>query len=166
MITVYLSLGSNLGDKVDYIAKAIRHIKKIIGVKFQRISSLYLTQPWGIDSNNEFVNCIVEIKTSLEAEELHLLLKDIELKVGRKDFRQNRDREIDIDIIFYGNKIVNKKNLIIPHPRMHKRMFVLQPMMDLCADFRHPLLKKSIQELILLSEDYLKITKLNNVTVD
>lgn len=166
MITVYLSLGSNLGDKVGYISKAIKYIKEITGIKFEKVSSYYLTQPWGINSDNDFVNCVMEVKTALEPEELHLLLKYVEFKVGRKDFRQNKDREIDIDIIFYGNRIVNGKNLIIPHPRMHRRMFVLQPMMELSSDFKHPLLNKSIQELVLLSEDYLKITKLSNITID
>ena len=108
----------------------------------------------------------MEIKTVLEPEELHLLLKDIEFKVGRKDFKQNKDREIDIDIIFYGDRIINEKNLIIPHPRMHKRKFVLQPMLDLTADFKHPLLNKSIKELVLLSEDSLRVTKLNDVIID
>lgn len=166
MVTVYLSLGSNLGDRVSYIVEAIKHIRKVSKIKFERVSSFYLTQPWGINSNNDFVNCVMEVKTTLEPDGLHLLLKDIEFRVGRRDFGRNKDREIDIDIIFYGDRVINEKALVIPHPRMHKRMFVLQPMMDLAADFKHPVLNKSIQELVLLSGDSLRVTKLNNVTID
>lgn len=166
MVTVYLSLGSNLGDKIGYLTEAIKYIKKLAGVNVERVSSFYLTQPWQMNSDNNFINCIVEVKTVLEPEELHSELKNIEIKVGRKDFGLNRDREIDIDIIFYGNRIINRKDLVIPHPRMHSRMFVLQPLLELAADFEHPVLKRSVRELVALTEDTLRVTKLNNITID
>ncbi len=101
----------------------------------------------GIIEQDWFLNCVVEIETEIEPKQLLSSFKSIERKLGRAKNVKNGPRIIDIDILFYGNNIVKTKNLVIPHPLLHERLFVLQPMIDLNPDFIHPVLKKSIQEL-------------------
>ena len=108
---------------------------------------MYLTEPVGNIEQDWFLNCVVEIQTEIEPKHLLSSFKSIERKLGRAKNVKNGPRSIDIDILFYGNNIVNTKNLVIPHPLLHERLFVLQPMIDLNPDFIHPVLKKSIQEL-------------------
>jgi 2-amino-4-hydroxy-6-hydroxymethyldihydropteridine diphosphokinase len=145
MPVVYLGLGSNIGDKQGNIASALCLISKICEVK--KKSRMYLTEPVGNIEQDWFLNCIVEIETEIEPKQLLSSFKSIERKLGRAKNVKNGPRIIDIDILFYGNNIVNTKNLVIPHPLLHERLFVLQPMIDLNPDFIHPVLKKSIQEL-------------------
>jgi 2-amino-4-hydroxy-6-hydroxymethyldihydropteridine diphosphokinase len=145
MPEVYLGLGSNIGDKEDYIKRALGLISEIYGIK--KISHLYHTEPVGNIKQEWFLNCVVEIETKIDPKKLLSSLKSIERSLGRKKTVENGPRIIDIDILFYGDRIVKTKNLIIPHPLLHERLFVLQPMMDLTASFVHPVLKKSIREL-------------------
>ena len=145
MSVVFLGLGSNIGDKEGSITKALHLISELCEVKKE--SHVYLTEPVG-DTNQEwFLNCVVEIEAELEPKRLLSALKSIERKLGRVKTVKNGPRTIDIDILFYGDRIIKTKALVIPHPSAHERLFVLQPMMDLQPYFVHPLLKKSIQEL-------------------
>jgi len=145
MPVVYLGLGSNIGDKEAHIIQALRLISEICKVK--KKSHLYLTEPIGNRDQEWFLNCVVEVETELNTEHLLASIKSIERTLGRVKTVKNGPRIIDIDILFFGNQIVQTKNLVIPHPLLQERLFVLQPMMDLNADFVHPVLKKSIQEL-------------------
>jgi 2-amino-4-hydroxy-6-hydroxymethyldihydropteridine diphosphokinase len=145
MTVVYLGLGSNLGKKEDQIQTAITLIRK--NCKVERVSPLYLTEPVGFSDQEWFLNCVVEIDTDIVPQELLTLLKSIERKLGRKKTVQNGPRCIDIDILFYNDQVIQTKNLVIPHPMLHERLFVLQPMMDLNPGFMHPVLHKTIQEL-------------------
>jgi len=145
MPVVYLGLGSNIGDKQGNIASALCRISEICEVK--KKSRMYLTEPVGNTEQDWFLNCVVEIQTEIEPKQLLSSFKSIERKLGRAKNVKNGPRIIDIDILFYGNNIVTTKNLVIPHPLLHERLFVLQPMIDLNPDFIHPVLKKSIQEL-------------------
>jgi 2-amino-4-hydroxy-6-hydroxymethyldihydropteridine diphosphokinase len=145
MPVVYLGIGSNIGDKQGNIASALCRISEICEVK--KKSRMYLTEPVGNIEQDWFLNCVVEIQTEIEPKQLLSSFKSIEGKLGRAKNVKNGPRIIDIDILFYGNNIVTTKNLVIPHPLLHERLFVLQPMMDLDPDFIHPVLKKSIQEL-------------------
>ncbi len=145
MPVVYLGLGSNIGDKQGNITSALCRISEICEVK--KKSRMYLTEPVGNIEQDWFLNCVVEIQTEIEPKHLLSSFKSIERKLGRAKNVKNGPRIIDIDILFYGNNIVNTKNLVIPHPLLHERLFVLQPMIDLNPDFIHPVLKKSIQEL-------------------
>jgi len=145
MPVVYLGLGSNIGDKKRNITNALCLISEICEVK--KKSRMYLTEPIGNIEQDWFLNCVVEIETEIEPKQLLSCFKSIERKLGRAKNVKNGPRIIDIDILFYGNKIVTTKNLVIPHPLLHERLFVLQPMIDLNPDFIHPVLKKSIQEL-------------------
>jgi 2-amino-4-hydroxy-6-hydroxymethyldihydropteridine diphosphokinase len=145
MTVVYLGLGSNLGKKEDQIRTAITLISKIC--KVERVSPLYLTEPVDFSDQDWFLNCAIEIETDLTPQSLLSSLKSIERKLGRKKTIKNGPRSIDIDILFYGEQVIQTKNLVIPHPLLHERLFVLQPMMDLNPSFMHPVLHKTIQEL-------------------
>ena len=145
MPVAYLGLGSNIGDKEGYITQALQGISQICQIT--KKSHLYQTEPVGKVKQDWFLNCVVEIETDMEPTRLLFTLQSIEQKLGRRKTIKNGPRTIDIDILFYGNRIVKTKNLIIPHPRVQERLFVLQPMMDLNPCFVHPVLKKTMQEL-------------------
>jgi 2-amino-4-hydroxy-6-hydroxymethyldihydropteridine diphosphokinase len=145
MSLVYLGLGSNVGDKKGQIAQALDRIAKICTVK--RVSPFYLTEPVGFKDQDWFLNCVAEVETEKDPKKLLSSLQSIEKKMGKAKTRTEGPRTIDIDILFYDDQVVNQKNLVIPHPRLHERLFVLQPMMDLNPGFIHPLLLKTIREL-------------------
>ena len=152
MRKIYLSIGSNKGNRYSFIKEALRLIHKDIG-EVILISKIYETKSWGFQSD-DFLNLCILIKSELIPKKLISKLKKIEEGIGRK---RNNDkieaREIDIDILFYSNKIVNQKDLIIPHQRLHLRNFVLYPLNDIAADFIHPILLKSVNELLKECED-------------
>ena len=147
MDEIFIGIGSNLGDKEKNIRKAISLLKE--RCKILKLSSLYETEPVGYKNQNWFLNCAVQIKTGLKPQELLKFILSIENKLGRIRAIKNGPRTIDLDILFYGNKIIKTKNLAIPHPRLHKRLFVLKPLADICPDFVHPVLNKSIDKLRL-----------------
>jgi 2-amino-4-hydroxy-6-hydroxymethyldihydropteridine diphosphokinase len=142
---VYLGLGSNIGDKASQITEALDRLAKVVTVK--RVSPLYLTEPVGLKDQAWFINCVVEVDTEKEPEQLLSALQSIEKAMGRVKTKGKGPRPIDIDLLFYDDQVVNRKNLVIPHPRLHMRLFVLQPLMDLIPRFVHPVLHKTIQEL-------------------
>ena len=146
MVKVYLGLGSNLRNKKRNIEKAIYFLKE--KCKILKMSSLYKTEPVGYKNQDWFLNCVVELETELQPEELLLLIKSIEKKLKRIKEIKNGPRTIDLDILFYGNRIIKKYNLKIPHPRLHKRLFVLKPFNEINPDFMHTVLKKSIKNIM------------------
>ena len=152
MRKIYLSIGSNKGNRYSFIKEALRLIQKDIG-EVILISKIYETKSWGFQSD-DFLNLCILIKSKLIPMKLISKLKKIEEIVGRE---RNNDkieaREIDIDILFYSDEIVNQKDLIIPHQRLHLRNFVLYPLNDIAADFIHPILLKSVNELLNECED-------------
>ena len=150
MTLVYLSLGSNKGDKVNFIHQATSLIANSDNIKLVRASTLYESEPWGEKNQDWFVNACLEVKTTLSPQEFLAKIQNIEIKLGRtKDENTKKwsEREIDIDIIFWGNEIINDENLKIPHPYAHKRAFVLVPLLELVPDFVHPVIKKSLLEI-------------------
>lgn len=134
---VYLSLGSNLGNRELNIEQAIDKIAQTCGT-VTNISRLYESPPWGYESKNSYLNNCIELSTELSPNELLDNLKKIEENLGRQFSTNYSDRPIDIDILFYDNTVVNQENLKIPHPLLAKRAFVLKPMNDLNANFMHP----------------------------
>jgi 2-amino-4-hydroxy-6-hydroxymethyldihydropteridine diphosphokinase len=145
MTNVFLGLGSNIGDKKEHINKALTFISELYEIK--KISHQYITEPVGNIKQEWFLNCVIEIKTEIDPKKLLSSVKSIERKLGRTKIVKNGPRSIDIDILFYGDFVIKTKNLVIPHPLIQERLFVLQPMMDLNPHFVHPVLKKSIREL-------------------
>ena len=149
MAIVYLSLGSNLGDRLGYVQQAASIIGTTNDIQIVSTSSFYETEPWQMDSPNWFVNAIVQISTSLTPEELLIVIKRIEGQLGREQsgVRPYTDRTIDIDILFYDDKIINTADLVIPHRFFHRRACMLVPMLEIAQDFVHPLLRKSVSDL-------------------
>ena len=145
MPRVFIGLGSNIGNKEDYINKAMTFISELYTVK--KISHLYHTEPVGNIKQDWFLNCSVEIETDVDPKKLLSTVKSIERKLGRTKSVKNGPRTIDIDILFYGDYILKTKSLVIPHPLLQERLFVLQPMMDIDPDLIHPVLKRSIHDL-------------------
>ncbi|HXF85933.1 MAG TPA: 2-amino-4-hydroxy-6-hydroxymethyldihydropteridine diphosphokinase [Anaerolineales bacterium] len=144
--TVYLSLGSNLGNRLANLKQAIASLPPQMEVKAK--SRIYETPPWGYTDQPMFLNQVIKAETYLDPQALLKHLKRLEIALGRKATFQYGPRLIDIDILFYDDLILNTASLVIPHPQLHKRGFVLLPLMDIAPDLLHPTLKKSIRELI------------------
>lgn len=149
MAIAYLSLGSNFGDRIGYVQQATSLLGAVDGISIIRTSAFYETEPWNMDSENWFVNAVVEVKTSLLPQTLLLECQRIEQQLGRKRPQGTKftDRTIDIDILFYNKDIVNDENLIIPHKFVHLRAFTLVPLLELIPNFEHPVLHKTVTEL-------------------
>ena len=146
MSKVYLSIGSNKGNRSVLINKAIDEIEKKIGIIISR-SSIYQSKSWGFDSN-DFYNLCLLIDTDIMPKSLLINLKKIEKSMGREDVDGSySDRLIDIDILFYDNITTDSEDLKIPHPKIEIRKFVLVPMLEIADDYVHPILNKTIKEL-------------------
>ena len=146
MSKVYLSIGSNKGNRSVLINKAIDKIEKKIGIIISR-SSIYQSKSWGFDSN-DFYNLCLLIDTDIMPKSLLINLKKIEKSMGREDVDGSySDRLIDIDILFYDNITTDSEDLKIPHPKIEIRKFVLVPMLEIADDYVHPILNKTIKEL-------------------
>ena len=146
MSKVYLSIGSNKGNRSVLINKAINEIEKKIGKIISR-TSIYQSKSWGFDSN-DFYNLSLLIDTDIEPKSLLINLKKIEKSMGREDIDGSySDRFIDIDILFYDNIIIDSEDLKIPHPKIEIRKFVLVPMLEIADDYVHPILNKTIRQL-------------------
>ena len=147
MSVVYLSLGSNIGNRQSYIDNALIEIELSCG-KITGISKFYNTKPWGVENQDDYLNMCVEIDTSLLPEILLNEIHNIEYRLGRKRIEKWGPRIIDIDIIFYDDIILNLPHLTIPHHLMHQRDFVLVPLSEIAENKIHPVIKKSIAELL------------------
>lgn len=146
MSKVYLSIGSNKGNRSVLINKAIDEIEKKVGIIISR-SSIYQSKSWGFDSN-DFYNLCLLIDTDIMPKSLLINLKKIEKSMGREDVDGSySDRFIDIDILFYDNITTDLEDLKIPHPKIEIRKFVLVPMLEIANDYVHPILNKTIKEL-------------------
>jgi 2-amino-4-hydroxy-6-hydroxymethyldihydropteridine diphosphokinase len=152
MATIYLSLGSNKGDRAHYIARAIEALGAN-GIKVLRQSSLYETEPVETTSKAWFLNCVIEAETKLLPPQLMHTLLDIERSLGRRRRVLRGPRFIDMDILFYGDGVVSTGQLEIPHARMAQRRFVLVPFAEIAPEARHPVLKKKIAELLQETSD-------------
>jgi 2-amino-4-hydroxy-6-hydroxymethyldihydropteridine diphosphokinase len=143
---VYLALGSNLGNRAANLKEAITSLTPQMEVKAK--SNVYETPPWGYIEQEKFLNQVLMVKTYLEPQPLLKHLKRLEVALGRKASFPNGPRLIDIDILFYDDLIFESPELVVPHPRVHERGFVLLPMMDIAPDFVHPVKQKSVRDLI------------------
>lgn len=130
-LPVYIGIGSNLGDRKANIEKAVKLVKLIKGVKVQKSSSIYETKPVAGPPQGKFLNGVLKIKTSINPFKLLRELQNIEKHLGRKRKRKFGPRTIDLDILLFGRKKISDKNLKVPHPRMHKRDFVLRGLREL-----------------------------------
>ncbi len=147
-INVFLGLGSNVGNRASNLHEAILLIEKNIG-KAAKKSHVYETQPWGEPNQDAFMNQVIMINTTLDPRDLLDKISRIERELGREKKEKWGPRVIDIDILFYGKRVIRDKGLEIPHPELHKRAFVLVPMMEIAPEFEHPVLDKQIDDLYM-----------------
>ncbi len=145
---VFLAVGSNLGDRAKNLARAESELKQAHGIQFIRSSSVYETEPVGGPPQDKYLNAVWEIRTELSPHNLLQMLVMIEASLGRKREGRNFPRTLDLDILFYDEKIIHEQGLTIPHPRLHERAFVLTPLADLAPDWIHPEFKKTVQNLL------------------
>ncbi len=148
MAVAFIGIGSNLGDKAFNIRQAIRIMAESWKIDVVSVSSLYETEPVGVRDQPDFLNCVVKVETELTPRELLKTLKGIEARMGRRPGPRWGPRRIDLDILFYGDLTLNEDDLIIPHPRAHERLFALMPLFEIAPDLMHPVLGRSIRELI------------------
>lgn len=157
---VYLLLGSNLGDRNTLINDALREIEQHIGPISQK-SSLYETAAWGVEDQPVFLNIAIGVKTSLSPLEVLEKALEIESELGRVRLQKWGSRLIDIDVIFYGDRIVDMgEKLQIPHPQMQYRKFVLEPLAEIAPKYIHPALKLTVSEILERLSDNLSVSKL------
>ncbi len=157
MEKVVLGLGSNLGFRLFNLKKAVRFLYAMPGFDFLAFSSVYETEPWGFKNQKNYLNCAVIGLYRSSARDLFVRVKEMEKRIGRKSGEKWHPREIDIDILFFGSKIVNSKNLVIPHPQMRFRNFVLVPLAEIMPGFVHPEFKKQVKTLLENSGDKGKV---------
>jgi 2-amino-4-hydroxy-6-hydroxymethyldihydropteridine diphosphokinase len=146
MAIVYLGIGSNLGDKKDNCLIAVERLSAT-GISVIKRSALYETRPWGVTDQPDFVNMAVEARTSMSPQELLGILKEIEIGMGRKAGSRWGPRLIDLDLLLYDDQIIQSEILVVPHPLLNKREFVLLPLSEIAPDVVHPVLQKKIIEL-------------------
>jgi len=158
MIDVFLLLGSNLGDRHLFLKQADEAIGREVGNIVKR-SSVYQTQPWGKTDEPDYLNQVLLVKTDLLPRDVLQRILTIEQTMGRRRVEKWGSRTIDIDILFYGDSIVNEYDLVIPHPHLHQRKFVLEPLAEIAPAFIHPVLNESILQLNNF-EDTLIVKKL------
>lgn len=145
---IFLGLGSNLGNKLEYLRKAVRLINECVDCNVKAASSVYESKPFGNFPHDLYYNAVIEIETNMLADDLLMFTQFVERFTGRKPAVEKwAPREIDVDILFYNQLIYNYDDLVIPHPEILKRDFVLVPLMEIAKDFVHPVLKKKLSAI-------------------
>jgi len=144
----YVSLGSNIGERAVYLREALDLVDHASGSSLEKVSSVYETEPVDYLGQPRFLNLAARVRTRLGAKDFLRQLKHIEEQVGRTHREKWHEREIDIDIIYFGKQIINTEELTVPHPRARRRRFVLEPLNELAPDFVDPVESKSVSELL------------------
>lgn len=147
MSIVYISIGSNLGDRKENCRKAIKLLKEN-GIAVKRHSSMYETEPWGVKDQPKFINMAIEAGTDKKPGEILRVLKEIEKEIGRTETVKLGPRVIDLDILFYDDLILKTQDLEIPHPLLHEREFVLKPLCEIAPNKKHPVTGKTVKEML------------------
>ncbi|MGN0352671.1 MAG: 2-amino-4-hydroxy-6-hydroxymethyldihydropteridine diphosphokinase [Roseburia sp.] len=152
----YLALGSNIGEKEKYLAYAVEELEKQRGIRNVRVSDFITTAPYGVTEQEDFLNGAVAIDTLFSLQELLELLQKIEAGAERKKELRWGPRTLDMDLIFYDKLVYEDDNLVIPHIDVEHRTFVLEPLAQLCPNYRHPILQKTVMQMLaeLKGEDY------------
>lgn len=149
---LFILLGTNLGSRIENLEIAMCAIDLKIG-KVTNSSKIYETSPWGIADQPNFLNQVLQVSTYLKAEKVLSLILKIEQEMGRKRELKWGARLIDIDILYFGKKVISSQNLTLPHPFLHERRFTLVPLAEIAPDFTHPILQKNNKELLIDCKD-------------
>ena len=157
--SAFLLLGSNMGNREEFLNKAIELIGKQVGF-IKKKSSLYNTAAWGKNDQNDFLNQVVFIETNSTAQKLLSTILKIEQTLGRKRNEKWAERTIDIDILYFNREILNSKTLTVPHPLIQDRRFALLPLSEIAPKYIHPVLHKNTKELLEVCNDKLEVRKL------
>ena len=142
---VYLSLGSNLGDREKNLRTAIDRLAEL-GTPVA-VSSFYETEPVGVGAQPWFLNCVVKLETEKMPRQLLSAILNVEHDMGRQRLERQGPRTIDIDVLLFGTSVIDLPSLVVPHPRLHERRFVLEPLAEIAPDTRHPVFRRTIREL-------------------
>lgn len=163
MPIAFIGIGSNLGNRIENCAKGVEEISTFS--KIIVVSSFYETEPVDKEDQPDFINCMIKIETAHSPLELLSFLKSLERQLGRKNKEKRGPRIIDFDIIFYDDLIIEINDLTIPHPRAHLRRFVLQPLFEIAPNFIHPVLRKSVSELLSEVRCTKKVLKVGDFSI-
>ena len=167
MIRCYLLFGSNQGDQASLLERACIRIQNSCGMLVER-SSAYLSEPWGFDAEEWFMNELLVVETELEPDELMDKLMEIETELGRVRHPETKgycSRTVDLDILYYGDQVIRTEKVTAPHPRLHLRKFALMPLCEIIPDFLHPVFNLSQKELLDRCPDTSTIQQLNTSTL-
>ncbi len=148
---VFIGFGSNLGDRLDFCDRAVTLLSLLPASQVAGVSSLYETEPvedGAHPGNGWFLNGVVRLETEIAPHKLIEVCREVEKSLGRDLEHRDGPRTMDLDILFYGNRVMNDHGLVVPHPRLHLRRFVLTPLVELDPDWRHPVLNRTIKDLL------------------
>ena len=147
-VTAYVALGANLGDRRANLEAALGLLAELPRLRLLRVSAFFDTAPVGKTDQPRFLNAVARVETGLPPRRLLRALQIIEDRLGRRRDEHWGPRTLDLDLLLYGDRVVNEPDLVVPHPRMHERAFVLEPLVQIAPDARHPLLKTTAAELL------------------
>ena len=144
----FIALGSNLGDRLQYLSAALQRLGQVPGVALVQVAPILETDPVGGPPQEPYLNTAAELSTTLAPRALLDALLSVERSLGRERSAPCAPRTIDLDLLFYADAIINEPGLVVPHPRLHQRRFVLEPLAELDASLRHPVLNKTVEALL------------------